>query len=72
MTEQTFAHVVQQALQAEVDLIVAAEAKEAAKRVEMQVREKTAQIATRIFDRMTVERNVVELVIRVDIGSFRK
>ncbi len=72
MNEPNFAKAVQQALQSEVDLIVAAEAREAAKRVEMQVREKTAQIATRIFDRMTIERDGVELVIRVDIGSFRK
>lgn len=60
--------VVKDAIQYEVEAIVAAEAKEAAKRVEQKVREGIAGIATRVLDHMEFSRFGTTLQIRVDFN----
>jgi hypothetical protein len=56
-------------LKVEVDRIVAEEAHKAAENVERLVREKTAQIAARVVEKMSVDTLGRELVIRIDFGS---
>jgi hypothetical protein len=57
---------VRKALQGEIDFIVDQEAKAAGERTEKRVRERTAQIAATILQRMDMSYNGNELIIRVE------
>lgn len=58
-----------EALQLEIDKILEVESKEAAKRVEKQVRELTTKIAANVLRRFSFEMHHEELLIRVDFKN---
>ncbi len=60
---------VQRALQGEVEKIVAEEAVEASKRVEKRVRARTAEIAATVLQRMSLNYEGNQLVIKVDFKN---
>lgn len=64
--------VVQRALISEIERIIEEEAKLAAERTEKRVREKTAEVAAIVFERLTFEGFGSQLKITVDFDSLRK
>jgi len=69
VNERTLVEAVKKALEIEIESIVAEEAKEAARKVETRVREKTAQVACRILNQINFESRGPELVIRVNFNE---
>jgi hypothetical protein len=63
---KTLEQMIQEAVKAEIETVVAEEAEVAKRMVEKRVREQTAQIAARVLKHMTFERYGQTLRIEVD------
>jgi thiamine monophosphate synthase len=63
------AEVVERALRDEIKTIVEIESNKAAAEVQRQVRDKVGSIATRVCNRVFIERHTNELIVRVDFSQ---